>query len=189
MRQRPDCECGATADTTTHRRLTLALAALLALAIVRLWLMPLPSSFWTHEANAVSLVRYGASHPSLAASPQLADSIYNVLPRIADAPGGFSESVYRLSSTLALGLALYPVRGRVYPFPYRPSPGAESFAAALAQSALRTSNRFVVYGHRSDAHFWENWFRRRPDLAGWSDRRLGPFGEVVVVEFDRPKGT
>lgn len=492
-------------DGPWRRPLTLALGALLALTIVRLWLMPLPSSFWTDETDAVFLVHYGASHPSLAASPQLADSIYNVLPRVAQALGGYSETVYRLPSTLAMGLALvliarltarlihpdaawfvtfaclaqhafyfqaadarpyalgtaimaaglwflvrwldgarwrdallflvfaallwpvhplywpfylvfagytiarlvskdtsvtwrraaavfallalalaptfletvalagnarahviwirpsvrglvdsfnpamlggcwaaawicsrfcrgsagvaaparsslalialwwlcdplclflfsretgisvfvhryyslalpgaalagaalaahyipswmwkplalslglgvvllrgdwrepwpahanmdwrgaahaidqatlgpatpivcpspfiearvpvwrpgyplpsvlyahlvaYPVRGRVIPFPFETPPVAERFAATLSQSVLPSSGRFFVYGHRANACFWENWFERRPELAGWTGRRLGPFGDVVVVEFDRPK--
>ena len=27
----------------------------------------------------------------------------------------------------------------------------------------------------------------RQDPAGWTSRRLGPFGDVVAVEFDRPE--
>jgi mannosyltransferase len=92
--------------TRSVSRLTVSLAVLLAADILRLWLMPLPSSFWTDETNSVFLVRYGASHPSLAASPQLADSIYNALPSALDALGGHSEAAYRLPSTLAMGLAL-----------------------------------------------------------------------------------
>lgn len=146
-------------DARRLQPLTLALAGLLALAIVRLWLMPLPSSFWTDETDAAFLVRYGSSHPSLAASPQLADSIYNALPRAAQALGGFSETAYRLPSTLAMALGLI---------------------------LIARLGRFFVYGCRSHASFWENWFKRRPELAGWSARRLGSFGDVVVVEFDRP---
>ncbi len=55
------------------------------------------------------------------------------------------------------------------------------------KSTLPASGRFFVYGHRTNAYFWENWYRRRPELAGWTSRRLGPFGEVVAVEFDRPE--
>ena len=90
----------------TRRRLNLALAALLALAIVRLWIVPLPSSFWTDEAGTVFVVRYAASHGWAAVSPQFPQSIYYALPRIAGALGGFSEVVYRLPSTLAMGAAL-----------------------------------------------------------------------------------
>ena len=58
----------------------LGLGALLALAIVRLWLMPLPSSLWMDEAITAFLVQYGPAHPSLAALPALSP-IYTALPR------------------------------------------------------------------------------------------------------------
>ncbi|HXN47363.1 MAG TPA: glycosyltransferase family 39 protein, partial [Bryobacteraceae bacterium] len=83
------------------RRQTLALAALLALAIIRLWLMPLPSSLWTDETGTVCVVRYGASHAETAVS------LYYPLARAAAALGGSSEVVYRLPSVLAMGLALF----------------------------------------------------------------------------------
>lgn len=93
---------------------------------------------------------------------------------------------YPLPSILYSPLVAYPVRGRVIPFPFSSSPEAERFAAELAQTALPASGRFFVYGHKVNACFWENWFERRSELAGWTRRRLGPFGDVVVVEFDRP---
>ena len=92
---------------------------------------------------------------------------------------------YPLPAFLYAPLVAYPVRGRVVPFPFS-TRGAERFAAALAQRELPASGRFFVYGHRYNAYFWENWYRKRPELAGWSSRRLGPFGDVVAVEFDRP---
>jgi len=74
----------------------------------------------------------------------------------------------------------------VVPFPFATSPEAEKFAATLAQSARSGAARFFVYGHRTNASFWETWFEQRPELAGWAARRLGPFGDVLVVEFDPP---
>src|SRR5208283_199571 len=62
--------------------------------------MELPSSFWTDETGTVFVVRYGASQAATAVS------IYYALPRAAEALGGYSEVVYRLPSTLAMGLAL-----------------------------------------------------------------------------------
>jgi hypothetical protein len=87
-------------------RMTLLLCALLALCIVRLWLMPLGSSFWVDEMGTVFVVEHGAAHPSFAVAPQVPKSMYYALPRAAAALLGSSEIVYRLPSTLAMGLAL-----------------------------------------------------------------------------------
>ena len=85
------------------------LFTLLALCIFRLWLMPLGSSFWVDEMGTVFVVEHGAAHPSLAVAPQVPKSIYYSLPRAASALWGSSEVVYRLPSTLAMGLALFLV--------------------------------------------------------------------------------
>jgi hypothetical protein len=95
------------AEIRAEPRLTLLLFALLGLCIVRLWLMPLGSSFWVDEMGTVFVVEHGAAHPSLAVAPQVPKSIYYSLPRAASALFGSSEVVYRLPSTLAMGLALF----------------------------------------------------------------------------------
>ena len=92
---------------------------------------------------------------------------------------------YPLPSFLYAPLVAYPVRGRVIPFPFV-TRDADRYAGSLDRSTLATAGRFFVYGHRINAYFWENWYRTRPELAGWTSRRLGPFGDVVVVEFDQP---
>ncbi|MBZ5582463.1 MAG: glycosyltransferase family 39 protein [Acidobacteriia bacterium] len=83
-----------------------ASAALLAAAIVRLWLMPLGSSFWVDEMATEFVVRHGASDPSLAAAPQVPHSIYYALPRASAALFGHNEVAYRLPSVLLMGIAL-----------------------------------------------------------------------------------
>ena len=87
----------------------LLLAAVLVLCIVRLWLMPIASSFWVDEMGTVFVARYGASHPSLRAAPQVPESIYYALPRITERIAGTSEAGYRLWSLLAMGAALFLV--------------------------------------------------------------------------------
>jgi len=52
----------------------LLLVVVLVLCIVRLWLMPIASSFWVDEMGTVFVARYGASHPSLRAAPQVPES-------------------------------------------------------------------------------------------------------------------
>src|ERR1051325_8061559 len=83
------------------------LQALLLLCIARLWLMPLPSSFWVDEMVTAYVVRFGPTHLSLAVAPQVPASIYYVLPRAAGALFGFSEIAYRLPSVLAMAIALF----------------------------------------------------------------------------------
>lgn len=83
------------------------LILLLALAIVRLWLVPLPSSFWIDEMVTAFVVHYGPSHPSLSVAPQVTETVYYWLPRASEALFGFSETAYRLPSVLLMGLALF----------------------------------------------------------------------------------
>jgi hypothetical protein len=94
-------------SVSRDRIATIALAVLLAATIGRLWLMPLPSSFWVDEMATVFVVQHGASHPSLAAAPQVPDSIYYYLPAAAQRLLGSSEIAYRLPSLLLMGLALF----------------------------------------------------------------------------------
>ena len=94
------------------RRINLILAMLLTLALARLWIIQLPVSFWTDEMVTVFVVRHGANHPSLAIAPQVAQSIYYFLARIANAlaastHSGAAEVIYRIPSILAMGLGLF----------------------------------------------------------------------------------
>src|ERR1700733_15066048 len=79
---------------------------LLAVCITRLWLMPLPSSFWTDETGTAFVVQRPAD-PSLAVVPQVPASLYYVFPRITDRLFGFSEISYRVPSVLLMGVALF----------------------------------------------------------------------------------
>jgi hypothetical protein len=83
----------------------LPLALLLALG--RLWLMPMWSSFWVDEMGTVFVVQHGADDPSLAVAPQVPQSIYYLLPRAAQALFGFSEFTHRLPSLFAMAAALF----------------------------------------------------------------------------------
>jgi len=92
------------------------LKLLLALCILRLWMIPLPSSFWVDETGTMFVVRQGAQHPSLAAVPQVPISIYYWLPRAMDRLAawfpnkeGIIETAYRLPSLLAMALALFVI--------------------------------------------------------------------------------
>ncbi len=86
---------------------TVLLGTILALAIWRLWLLPLPSSFWVDEMVTAFVVHFGPAHPSLAVAPQVSESIYYALPKVVERLFGFSEVIYRLPSVLLMGLALW----------------------------------------------------------------------------------
>lgn len=87
--------------------LNFALCTVLALCLVRLWFMSLPTSFWVDEMGTVFVVQHGAWDPSLRAAPQVAASVYYALPRLATHLFGTSEISYRLFSVLAMGGALF----------------------------------------------------------------------------------
>lgn len=94
-------------STQTSRLVTALLWLVLLVTIVRLWVMPLPSSFWVDEMGTAFVVHYGGQHPSFAVAPQVPASIYYALPRWAEALFGFSEVSYRLPSLIAMLLALW----------------------------------------------------------------------------------
>ena len=71
---------------------------------VRLWLMPLGSSFWVDEMATVFVVEHGAGDPSLKVAPQVPQSIYYSVARAV--VWGRSEIAYRLPSVAFMTLAL-----------------------------------------------------------------------------------
>jgi mannosyltransferase len=92
---------------TVRARFTVALSTLLAAAIVKLWLLPLPSSFWVDEMVTAFVVHQGAEHPSLKVAPQVTATIYYWLPWVSEKLFGFSEISYRFPSLLMMGAALF----------------------------------------------------------------------------------
>jgi len=80
--------------------------ALLAFCIARLWLVPLPTSFWVDELVTAFVVKH-PGHASFAVAPQVPQSIYYWLPRAAFALGGLSEVAFRIPSMVAMGIALW----------------------------------------------------------------------------------
>lgn len=157
------------------------LALVLGLGVLALlgdWRHPWPvhaNVDWRGAARAINQRSLGPGTPVICPSP------------FVEAQTPLWQPGFPLPSILYSPLVAYPVSGQVVPFPFAASADAERFAAALAQATLPASGRFFVYGHRTNAYFWENWYRRRPELTGWTSRRLGPFGDVVAVEFDRPE--
>ena len=88
------------------------LLLLLALCLVRLWVGPLPSSFWLDEMATVFVAQHGSSHPSLAdAAPQAWRSWYYPVIRMNGALFGYSEVATRLPSILAMAAFLVLLGG------------------------------------------------------------------------------
>ncbi len=94
---------------------------------------------------------------------------------------------YPLPGFLYAHLSVYPVRGNAVLFPFADSPEADEYAAALVRGAVPAAGRFVIYGGNMSAHFWQDWFARRPELAGWRHRELGRFLDVSAVLFEKPR--
>jgi hypothetical protein len=92
---------------------------------------------------------------------------------------------YTLPGFLYAHLLIYPISGKPYLFPYEDSAEAEQYATQVCQETLPASGRFLIYGARRIAFLWRDWFARRPELAGWSQTRLGPFGDIEVVMFEK----
>src|SRR3984885_1664244 len=84
------------------------LIMLLAFCIARLWLVPLPSSFWVDELVTAFVVKH-PGHWSFAVAPQVPQSIYYWLPRAALAISGPSEISFRIPSMVAMAVALWLV--------------------------------------------------------------------------------
>jgi hypothetical protein len=93
---------------------------------------------------------------------------------------------YPLPGFLYSHLPVYPIQGKAYLFPFEFSPEATEYASQLTRDALLASGRFMIYGGDRNVLNWSRWFAGRPELAGWSSRRLGPFGDVEVAVFERP---
>jgi len=83
---------------------TCLLLGLYGLCVYRFWLAPLGSSFWVDEAVTAFVVRFGGEHASLRVAPQVPQSLYYVLPSLANAWFGLSEVWYRVPSMICAAL-------------------------------------------------------------------------------------
>jgi hypothetical protein len=131
------------------------------------------NSDWRAAAQAVNRLALPPSTPVICPSPF-----------IEARPPAWTPD-YEMPGFLYAPLLVYPVRGNVVLFPFVTSPEAEDYATALVQGALPSAGRFVIYGANGGAHFWRDWFEKRPELAGWTHRSLGDFKDVDVILFER----
>ncbi len=89
------------------RLLRWLLPSLVCLICIRLWVIPMQSSFWVDEMGTAFVVQRGAQDPSLQAAPQVSESIYYALAGVSVKLFGSSEAAYRLPALLAMVLALF----------------------------------------------------------------------------------
>jgi hypothetical protein len=92
---------------------------------------------------------------------------------------------YHLPGFLYAPLFAYPVRGRIYPFPFSISPDVEQYGVRLVRDILSKRARFIVYGGGRNAIRWAEWFARRPELAGWS-YAVNPADAIETIVFETP---
>lgn len=152
-------------------RVTIAFAAAVCLVMGQWGRLPPSNSDWRKAAMAVN--QLGANTPVICPSP------------FVEARWPVWRPDYPLPGFLYAHLPVYPVRGTEYLFPFKESPEAEQYAASLCKDVFPAAGRFAIYGGQGNVRFWRKWFGARPELAGWVNQRLGPFGDVDVVLFER----
>jgi hypothetical protein len=155
--------------------LTMGLCALIFLGNwTHLW-PPHHNSDWRAAAEAVNELRLPSSTPVICPSPF-----------IEARPPAWTPD-YKMPGFLYAHLLVYPVHGNVALFPFASSPEAEDYATALVQGGLPAAGQFVIYGGNGQAHFWRDWFEKRPELDGWIHRSLGQFDDVDAILFTAPR--
>jgi hypothetical protein len=92
---------------------------------------------------------------------------------------------YPVSGFLYSHLAVYPMAGHVYPFPFESSPEAAAFARQLTAGALAKAGRFALFGGDRSVRFWRDWFAAQPEFSAWNNEVLGLYGDVEIVGFIR----
>lgn len=138
----------------------------------RLWPAHHPSD-WKAAAASIQKLSIDAQTPVICPSPF-----------IEARPPAWNPN-YPLPGFLYAHLAVYPIPGRVYPFPFDASPEVEQYAVRLLNDTLAESNRFVIYGWNQNVWYWRDWLSLRPELSEWSRNQPGSFGDVAVIVFER----
>jgi hypothetical protein len=159
------------------RTLSLALGGGVLLLLgqwTQLW-PPHHNSNWRGAALSLNAQGLGADTPVICPSPFI------------EAKPPVWRTDYPMDSFLYSQLLVYRVAGREYPFPFESSPEAVLEARKLTQEVLPAAGRFAIYGPERSVLDWREWFRAQPELAAWRYRRLGSFGDVEAVVFEKPR--
>jgi hypothetical protein len=175
-------------------------AALVACAIVRMFI---PARLWQPVAACVGIAvlllgghwnriwpQHRDSDWRTASQKLRAWSASDDVPVICPSP--FVEARvpvwrpdYPAASFLYAHLSVYPIAGRVYPFPFEWSQDAAEFAHRLTTDTLLQAGRFAIYGGDRNVRFWCDWFAAQPEFTTWNSKALCHFGDVEVVVFNK----
>jgi len=153
--------------------------ALGTLVMLGQWSEPWPmhhGSDWRLAAHTID--QWDRNNP---ATPVLCPS-----PFIEARPPIWQPS-YALPGFLYSHLSVYPFRGKPYLLPFEDSPEGHRYVQGLADGTLVQSGRFFIYGGSESVRYWRNWFSIQPEFSAWRRERLGPFGDVVVEMFEKPR--
>jgi dolichyl-phosphate-mannose-protein mannosyltransferase len=121
-----------------RHRWTIGLTALLGICVARLWIAPLPQSFWVDEMVTVFVVHH-QHDPSFADAPQVPKSMYYSVARVADSIFGVSEVGYRLPSIAFAAIALFLI-ARLAARLIHPDAGWFAVFACLALKSFNTES-------------------------------------------------
>jgi Dolichyl-phosphate-mannose-protein mannosyltransferase len=135
---------------------------------------PHHGSDWRGAARAINRELAGSNLPVICPSPFI------------EAKPPIWRPDYPRPSFLYSHLAAYPVKGRVYPFPFESSDEAEEYARALTRDTLEPSGKFIIYGGDYAVKFWRDWLRARLEIERWRVRSRS-FGDVYVLVFEKRK--
>jgi hypothetical protein len=93
---------------------------------------------------------------------------------------------YQLPGFLYAHLPVYPLRGKLYLFPFEKADGVQ-YATQIAADMRNGSSRFLIYGGDLNVRYWRDWFSGRPELQGWQNQ-TEKFGDVWLAVFTRGSG-
>lgn len=129
------------------------------------------NSDWRSAAQAVNSQALGPDVPVICPSPFI------------EARLPVWQPDYPISSFLYSHLLLYKLHGHMYPFPFDTSAEVERYAAMLSRTELAGSHHFVIYGGDHIAPLWRDWFRARPEFAGWNIREAWDRSGMSTFSF------
>jgi hypothetical protein len=150
----------------------LALGVLIFAGHWRVTWPPHHNSDWRGAAQSLRTWTGGEAVPVIAPSPFI------------EARPPVWRPDYPIESFLYSHLDVYPMGGKIYPFPFDSSPEAEDYAHRLSVETLARTRRFAIYGGDRAVELWRNFFLRQAELRGWRSRVLGTYGDVRIVVFE-----
>jgi hypothetical protein len=113
----------------------------------------------------------------------LPDTPVIVLSPFVEARAPAWQPHYPLPGFLYAHLEYYPLKGKIYLFPFgQAALDGEQYARTLVQDTLPREKRFLIYGVNKS---WQKWFEARPELKGWRCY-VDKFGDIDLAVFNAP---